>query len=76
MAAVGCRFHKVVADILEDNLGKEAGFAVDFEAFVHLVEPDLADSNWFGYKLGMDLLAELEQGLGFLARSFYEALRL
>ena len=62
MAAEGFRFHKVVADILEDSLGKEAGFAVDFVAFGHLAEPGLAaDSSWFGYKPEMGLLAELEQ---------------
>ena len=54
-----------------------AGFAVDFEAFGHLVEPDLAaDSSWFGYKPEMGPLAELGPGLDFLVRSFYGALRL
>ena len=74
---MGCRYHKVAADILEDSLGKEAGFAVDFEAFGHLAEPDLAaDSSWFGYKPEMGPLAELGPGLDFLVRSFYGVLHL
>ena len=78
MAAVVFHCHMAVADILEDNLGKEAGFAVDFVGFVHLADlVGLAVGNSFaGYIPGMGQLVEMEQGLGFPVRFFYGALPL
>ena len=78
MAAVVFHCHMAVADILEDNLGKEAGFAVDFVGFVHLAGlVDLAVGNSFAeYKPVMGQLVEMEQGLGFPVQFFYGALPL